>query len=519
MLSASISPYANAQERENLAELSEKEDLSYAGMGNKRVTKTDFENYDESLKKGYSRRKVGFTPNAAAQNMLRLTGPDAGEISMNRFTGNLSSNGKGNITRFDPGEFRTETISQGLILKAKIDEITPPELKNPAAQPVGLRKLLEEINDFGLPFKGLASREKQLAKGKGSKEMPAVLGSDYNFSADEIRSARSKLSENIGKLNELLSKYYKNDRRLIEPVMNYISILKRGQMELDSLYRRVKGDGDRIRKSMSEQRYAVIAGGKEIGFTPTHYESYLQIYKTPKEAVAKYKRFIDLKKKSMKGRELTAAEDHELSRLERMDKLAEQFDTAHNYLLEKDSFKQQGIDYAFSLKQKENNGSGGEMKFKGYGASRVYQNLKLEKIFGNMHQRFTAALQSGRVTNVRDYNSIGVWLDEDLSECLTRKKDAMKMILRGMRRSLDKPNEEKMLEEFKNTIEFSWFRKVFSNDAAGDMVIASEHLPLAFNLLLEKSSATRRLVEQMIKDHWKSSIESEPDSFQFAEDS
>ena len=33
---------------ETEAELSEKEDLSYAGMGNKRVTKTDFENYDES---------------------------------------------------------------------------------------------------------------------------------------------------------------------------------------------------------------------------------------------------------------------------------------------------------------------------------------------------------------------------------------------------------------------------------------------------------------------------------------
>ncbi len=137
---------------------------------------------------------------------------------------------------------------------------------------------------------------------------------------------------------------------------------------------------------------------------------------------------------------------------------------------------------------------------KGLSASSVYHNLMLEKIFGNMHERFTDALQDGRVTNVRDYNSIGAWLDEDMSECMTRKKNGMKMIFRGMRRSLNKPDEKMMMNEFKNTIEFSWFRKIFTNDAKGDMVIASENIPLAFALLLEKSSATRRLAEQMIQD-------------------
>ncbi len=87
-----------------------------------------------------------------------------------------------------------------------------------------------------------------------------------------------------------------------------------------------------------------------------------------------------------------------------------------------------------------------------------------------------------------------------MSECLTRKKDGMEMILRGMRRSLDKPDERKMMDEFKNTIVFSWLRKIFTTEAEGDMRIASENVPLAFSLLLEKSSATRRQLEQMIKD-------------------
>ena len=175
-------------------------------------------------------------------------------------------------------------------------------------------------------------------------------------------------------------------------------------------------------------------------------------------------------------------------------------DTAHNYLLEKDSFKQQDINYAFSLKQKENNGAHGEMLQKGYAASNVYQNLMLEKIFGDMNQRFTAALENGRISNVRDYDSISVWLDEDMSGCLTRKKDGMKMILRGMRRSLDKPDEEKMLDAFRNAVDFSWLRRIFTTDVQGDLRIASENVPLAFNLLFDKSSATRRLVEQMIQD-------------------
>ena len=42
-----------------------------------------------------------------------------------------------------------------------------------------------------------------------------------------------------------------------------------------------------------------------------------------------------------------------------------------------------------------------------------------------MNQCFTAALENGRITNVRDYNSISAWLDEDMSECLTRKKEGM----------------------------------------------------------------------------------------------
>ena len=42
----------------------------------------------------------------------------------------------------------------------------------------------------------------------------------------------------------------------------------------------------------------VRADVKEESFTHTHYESYIQIYKDPKTAIEKYKRYKELKKKT-----------------------------------------------------------------------------------------------------------------------------------------------------------------------------------------------------------------------------
>lgn len=48
---------------------------------------------------------------------------------------------------------------------------------------------------------------------------------------------------------------------------------------------------------MIHSNYTIRADNKETAFTPTHYESYIQIYKDPKIAVEKYARLKELREK------------------------------------------------------------------------------------------------------------------------------------------------------------------------------------------------------------------------------
>ena len=70
------------QER-NFAKLGRLNDQSYAGWGNKRVTKEDYRLYNESLKNGEGFSKGGVvaeTPNSAAENLRRVEHDNAGDF-------------------------------------------------------------------------------------------------------------------------------------------------------------------------------------------------------------------------------------------------------------------------------------------------------------------------------------------------------------------------------------------------------------------------------------------------------
>ena len=84
-----------------------------------------------------------------------------------------------------------------------------------------------------------------------------------------------------------------------------------------------------IRDEMVHTKITVQAGRKKEIFSPTHYESYIQIYKDPKTAIERYARYKDLKKKETEKSPMTKADKKELSTLSRLESLALQFDNAH----------------------------------------------------------------------------------------------------------------------------------------------------------------------------------------------
>ena len=72
-----------------LEELAHQEDKSYAGMGNKRVTKQDYRNYKEHQNDQNTVHALADIPNAVAENMRRLEGKGSGTISSSKYQGTL----------------------------------------------------------------------------------------------------------------------------------------------------------------------------------------------------------------------------------------------------------------------------------------------------------------------------------------------------------------------------------------------------------------------------------------------
>ena len=110
--------------------------------------------------------------------------------------------------------------------------------------------------------------------------------------------------------------------------------------------------------------------------TPSLYEAYLQIYKTPREAVKNHARYVELKDKQADGTKLSAAETKEFAKLNRIRTLAGDFDRSHRYMLEKEIYSQQDIDYAYGLKSKERNDARGpQISEEKLYASDIYKSL------------------------------------------------------------------------------------------------------------------------------------------------
>ncbi len=189
--------------------------------------------------------------------------------------------------------------------------------------------------------------------------------------------------------------------------------------------------------------------------SPSHYEAYLQIYKSPEKAIVNYSRLQELMDKQNK----TKDEKKELQKLQRIDKLAYQFDYAHNYMLEKDSYSQQDVDYAFSLgKMEEDKNVGGMMS--GYYASVIYKGLIFDKIFGNFTQRFE---NNFNVEDAGNQEKMKDWLDGDMCECARRRQNEIETVIKALIKTMPHSTPDQILEQLMKEIRNSWLFKVFDN--------------------------------------------------------
>ena len=416
------------------------EDVNYSNFGNKRMSAEEYKNYKKSLSFWKRRPAKADSPNAVAQNIRRLQGKDTGVISkwINKDRKNINF-----------VELRDSLRAYGIQLKDKLEEIAP-DSTNKNSAPEELSRILATLDDLGAPIAKITDKNKA-----------------ENFSRAELREMRSGLTEYIGNLNKLLFGYYKNDKRIHYQIINLTHFMNDAIVGLDDAYDTVSdqqdlggGDLGTLRQEMTKYGYMISSNGKEAGMTPSLYEAYLQIFKTPREAISNYSRYIELKEKQEEGGKLSDAETKEFGKLNRIRTLAGDFDRSHRYMLEKDSYSQQDIDYAFDLQKKEKDGARSpDMNENHLFASDIYQSLFFEKVFGGLKERFLQASQEEDQNGGRKLRN---WLDEDLGNCVKQKQDEMTKITRGLVKDMKYPIEDTVLSDLWLLIKSRWIDRLFN---------------------------------------------------------
>ncbi len=529
------SPNAQLGMEHFFQELGAQDDLIYERMGNKRGTKEDYDRYKESLKAGSSLKKFGPSPNSAAENMRRFTNydPDRGLSSGNISIKNDSNDydtAHGLLTLADA------CTSYGRKVRQIASQITPPDMLDITRMPNELRDIFTRLESMGLPIENMANmvlaehaqdeakhqkkKEKRKNQNNGvdpleNEKTPQKYLYQYKcLNNDLLRTVRIELKKNVGDLNTFLLKYYKNDSRLHHAVLELSAVLQQCMDTIDDIYNDMgvyNSDsatelGD-IRQKATNMSYTLQLRGSDqtVMMSPSHYESYIQIYKTPEKAIQSYARYEELQGRKDREEKLSGDEEKELAKLQRMENLADNFDRSHRYMIEKAGYSQQDIDYAFALGRKEKQGGlYGRMTEVNMTSGSIYKAIMLEKIFGGFQQRVQTSLDNGELrpaqaTNVPEF---AAWLDKDLCECVQKKMNGMLMIVKAAGRALEKPDQKSIIRELIGAIGGSWMPNAFTKKIIKDddvYNVLSTIAPASCEIVInEPNTKFRKLLDKLI---------------------
>ena len=451
------------------------------------MTKRDWTNYKGSMGKSSTWKKETYVPAEIAEHIRRMEGEGTGEIGTKKYAAPLKENAGNTILGLNRIRKSISSTADSF-LSNHADLLSPEEQQK---MPYELLKIYSELSVFGQPLGDLEDQikenlDKENEKKPDEKKLErANINEQYYVTPKDLRDAREKLSENISRVHIFLNYYLKNDKRAHHELMNLISLLNYGIDYVDNLYvksvragKLEKNNFTDVRDALTLEKYTVKAGpeqeAEEADFSPTHYESYIQIYKDPKTAIAKYNRLHVLReKKKQRGKwtdnmfksqvhrmqsafntedqeDLTYDEAVELAKLERLEELALQFDNAHNYMLEKEQYSQQDIDYAFRMNYMEKNGtekkapvqknrSQEDFRDKYQSASGIYISLFMDKIFHGLKEKWMGGKDTGGLSTeaMRDDALVNKWFDDFFMDRVKSKQKEFWMIIRGLYRAME----------------------------------------------------------------------------------
>lgn len=454
-----MAPIVKADMENTFEKIGQKDDLSYQNYGNKMLSREDYERYKNSLKLWSSRKDTADSPNAVAENLRRSEGGKSGMIGIHTF---VSDGPK----EYDNAPMSVVIMQIGALLsqlKNTLTAITPADQL--AADEI--KDLLKDLTgqDISIKLQSLMPQSDDDLRSRKSKQ-------------SDLITARTLMTDTIKKLNTLLFKYYRNDKRVQAKVLPAINLLNHGIDFVDNAYSRTdeKDVTDRndeltdIHKGFGGRKFTFDVNDKRVELSPSEYEALLQIYKTPQKALAQYSRFQDLKQKYRDG-ELSKSEVKELEKFFRIENLFLDFQRSHLYMLTKEKYNQQDVDYAFSLAKKEREGGVSSTMFEAQdaddptmsrmenpnaSAAGVYQMRIMWEVFGDMKERFAKNFGNGGY----DMRKMLQWIETDFGDSVTEHKKELTTIIRGLKHTTENPDEKKLEAGFKDLL-IRWIHQVF----------------------------------------------------------
>lgn len=502
---ASVAALYKADMENGFDNIREIQNLNYQHFGGPMVTRTEYERYKNSLKTFSVRSDMIDSSNMLGEKLLREEGATAGQI------GTFTSV-KWNDEDFDEADReKSASFKRFLIADRMLADLTQTMEGIPlqSERPEGLNKLIEELTGESLV-------------GKMSKILPGI--EDKNKYANESKQsdlvkARTLLSEMVKKLNTLLFKYYQNDKRINEKVLPIINVLNSSIASIDMIYQKTQAkdleEEDRdlgdLKNSFSGQKYTFQHNGQQIRMSPSEYEAWIQVFKTPDRAMENAINYSNLMEEDQQakasGRKLPENKQRDLNALKRYHKLVLDFERSHKYMMEKSDFNQQDVDYAFSLEKKErgenvtsdmfeqqaeDDKSIEKMKNPNTSASGIYQMMIMKGVFGGMKERFDKKFPDNENYDAAD---AAAWLSGDAVDCIRKNDFEMKSIIRGMKHSMKKPHMKDLRDSFSQLLTrwiFQLFRNA-NNKKVDNSVVAA---------VTDPKSAVMKETVKIIKEVW-----------------
>ncbi len=248
-----ITTYSKADFSDYMTKVTHGDNYNYQGFGNKRATAKDYEHYKDSLSYFKAVPTEADMPNAAAENLRRdRRWKTGGTLGKWKNKGKQLDEVKEMIQ--DNGN-QILNILQNITPDGRLDGDLPDELSG----------IIDMLHHMDRPLQ--------------------IVGFKL-YTRSEMEQMRTGLTDMIQKLNLLLLKYYKNDKRLHFAVLNTINLLNDAIDDVDGRYQQTfgqpeyeigGGDLGTLRKDMqhSTQTFKLHEGEHDLDITPSEFEGWL----------------------------------------------------------------------------------------------------------------------------------------------------------------------------------------------------------------------------------------------------